>query len=403
MYRNFMSKLAILAVLGIAGFALVAQTTLPQGEQSSIYIGELKIQSSVIESATKDDKPLVLKRVAQSLDTQFISALSATRTFQIVERKRKSDLEQEQGFAAAAVDPNDKSAAQTGKMAGAKYVLLPQIDGFEDLVDVQDYQKIGRKSMRRKVYLSALVQIVDTSTGQLLPDVASIQLTQEEIVENSRNNVGLKGSDAALVELAKKVAAALCQDAVALLRPAKVLTITGKQVLINRGTAAGFEEGRAVKFFAFNEIKDEDSGEMFRNEIEVGQGKVTRSDAKQSYATLDGENLGVGKGCVVKLVKEKPMPGIVLKPSMPGGAFPEDPRKVPKEDAPETPGSSEKPLKFDNDDEVKDEAGTENTQSPKTEEVKDSPAAKDQGKPKVDSQDPKKEAGGNNVEPAKSE
>ena len=226
--------------------------------------------------------------------------------------------------------------------------------------------------MRRKVFVSALVQIVDTTTGQLLPDVATAQLTQEEIVENSRNGVGLKGSDAALVELAKKVAASLCQEAVAILRPAKILTITGKQVLINRGTAAGFEEGLPVKFFAFNEVKDEDSGELFRNEVEVGQGQITRSDAKQSYASIEGENLGIAKGCVVKPVKRKPKAKEVLNPSMPGGAFPEDPRRVPRQPAPETPGSSEKPLNFDVDD-AKNDPGIRDVQPP-PKAVKDAPS-----------------------------
>jgi curli biogenesis system outer membrane secretion channel CsgG len=348
MCKKFMSKYMFFALFIITGLGLEAQTALPQGEQAGIYIGEMKIQPSVIATATQNGKQLILQRVSQSLDTQFIAALSSTRIFQLVERKRKSELEQEQGFSATAVDPNDKNAAQIGKMAGAKYALLPQIDGFEDLVDTQEYQKIGRTSMRRKLFVSALVQIVDTTTGQLLPDVATAQLTQEEIVENSRTGVGLQGSDAALVELAKKVAASLCQEAVAILRPAKILTITGKQVLINRGTAAGFEEGLPVKFFAFNEVRDEDSGELFRNEVEVGQGQITRSDAKQSYASIEGENLGVAKGCVVKPVKRRPKAKEVLNPSMPGGAFPEDPRRVPRQPAPETPGSSEKPLNFDN-------------------------------------------------------
>ncbi len=341
-----MVKRFLIGVLAVSTFGLLAQTDIPQGSLSGIYIGELKIQTSVIESAAATGKELILKRIAQSLDTQFIAALSNTRSFQIVERKRKAELEQEQGFASIAVDPNDKNAAVAGKMAGAKYVLLPQIDGFEDLVDVDDFKAIERKSMRRKIYLSALVQIVDTTTGQLLPDVATAQLTQEEIVENSRTGVGLQGSDSALVELAKKVAASLCQDSVAFMRPAKVLDLTGAQVLINRGLPAGFKEGLRVKFYAFKEVKDDDTGESFRNEIEVGEGVLVRSDAKQSYAKIEGENLGIAKGCIAKVQKVEPVTEPLL-PSMPGGSFPEDPRRVPRDPAPETPGSSEKPLQFE--------------------------------------------------------
>ncbi len=339
-----------LAVVGLLGGAVQAQAPrlLPQGEQSGIYIGGLKIQPSVIEAAKKSGKHLQLKRTAQALDSQFISALSAARVFQIVERKRKSELEEEQGFAATAVDPNDKDAAQTGKMAGAKFAFLPQIDGFEDLVDVKNFKAIGRASMRRRVFLSATVSIVDTSTGRVLPDVPTAQMFQEEIVENSSTGTGLQGSDAALVELAKKVAASLCQDAIAILRPAKVLAITGQQILINRGAPSGFVEGMTVEFFATEEVKDEDSGETFRNEVPVGKGVITRADPKQSYAKIDGANFGVTKGCVVKLIRPK-LAADAIPVSAPGGSLPEDPRRVPRQPAPDTPGSSEKPLKFDSD------------------------------------------------------
>jgi curli biogenesis system outer membrane secretion channel CsgG len=339
---------ALAAALGLISAVAPAQDPLPKGEQSGIYVGELKVQPAVVESAQKNGKLLSIKLAAQSLDTQFISALSAARVFQVMERKRKADVEQEQGFAATAVDVNDKDAAQAGKMAGAKYAFLPQIDGFEDLVDTQEYKAIGRTSMRRRLFLSATVTIVDTTTGRLLPDVANVQMTQEEIVENSRTGTGLQGSDIAVVELAKKVANSLCQDAIALLRPAKVLAVTGPQVLINRGAPAGFKEGMAVEFFAFEEVKDEDSGETFRNEVFVGKGSIIRADPKQSYARIEGNNLGVAKGCVVKPVKVKAVK-LEVPVSAPGGSFPEDPRRVPAKPADSAPGSSDKPLQFDTD------------------------------------------------------
>ena len=75
---------------------------------------------------------------------------------------------------------------------------------------------------------------------------------------------------------------------------------------------------------------------------------VTRADPKQSYALIEGNNLGVAKGCIVKLVKVNAVrPGIPV--SAPGGSFPEAPRRVPAQPADSTPGSSDKPLQFDTD------------------------------------------------------
>jgi len=136
-----------------------------------LFIGAMKVQSSVRQLAVREGTELELNRVAQSLDSQFINAVSATRVFQLVNRKRIKDIQLEQAFAAVSVDPNDKNAAQTLKMSGARYAFLPQIDGFQLRTDTDVYT-VGRESQTRKFYLSVQVQIVDTTTGELLPDVS---------------------------------------------------------------------------------------------------------------------------------------------------------------------------------------------------------------------------------------
>jgi curli biogenesis system outer membrane secretion channel CsgG len=314
---------------------------LSKGEKDTIFIGPLKVQPSVIEMAEKKNSLPELKRVFNSLETQFISALNATRVFQLVERNRKADIELEQGFAAVAVDPNDKNAAQTGKMAGAKFAFLTQIDGFEDKSETSEYKAIGRASLSRKLFLSATVQIVDTTTGKLLPDSPSVQLTKTEEVENAK--IGqLSGSDEVIVALAKEMAKKLSQEVVALLRPAKVLTVTGKQVMFNRGSEAGFNKGDLVEIYAVQNVKDDDTGEVFRNEVPVGQATINRIDKNQSYAVISGDDMGITKGCVVRFVKtaanraaEGEPPPDVTRPDF-----------EKKGDTGDTPGSSEKPLKW---------------------------------------------------------
>jgi hypothetical protein len=329
----------LIPILLLPLFASAAE--LSAGEKDTIFIGPLKVQPSVIEMAEKKHRQFELKRVFNSLETQFISALNATRVFQLVERSRKADIELEQGFAAVAVDPNDKNAAQTGKMAGAKFAFLPQIDGFEDTSETVEYQAIGRASLNRKLFLSAVVQIVDTTTGKLLPDSPSIQLTKTEEVENAR--IGqLSGSDEVIVALAKEMAKKLSQEVVAFLRPAKVLAVTGKQVLINRGSEAGFNKGDLIEIYAVQSVKDEDTGEVFRNEVPVGQAVISRIDKNQSYAAISGDDMGITKGCVVRFVKSAASRASEAEP-------PPDttqPDFGTKGDPGTTPGSSEKPLKW---------------------------------------------------------
>jgi curli biogenesis system outer membrane secretion channel CsgG len=279
--------------------------SLTQGEKDTIFIGELKVQPSVIEGARKKGRGHELNRILETLDTQFISALNGTRVFQLVDRKRFSDLKLEQDFAQSGnVDQDDKHAAKSGKMAGAKFAFLPMVDTFEDRSETSEYQKIGRSDMKRKLYLSVTVQVIDTTSGKLLPDSPSVQLKREESVEGGRLGQ-VSGSEEAIVELAREMAQKLSQELVGLLRPAKILSVTGKQIMINRGSEAGFAKGDLVEIYASQDVKDEDSGEIFRNEVPVGRATVIRLDKKSCYATIGGDDMGITKGCLVRSIQTK--------------------------------------------------------------------------------------------------
>ncbi len=326
---------AILSFGVAAASALFAETTaaqLSQGEKDTIFVGPVKVQQAVLDAAKKAGRTGELDQISQALRSQLVTEINQTRVFQIVERERKDDIELEQAFAEVAVDPNDKNRAQTLKMAGAKYAFLPQIDGFEDRRATTRYEAIGRSSMSRAVWVSAVVSIVDTTTGALLPESPSVTVKSGSSAEYVRQGASL-GGDELISAMTKDLASKLARETVTLMRPAKVLSVTGTQIQINRGTEAGFEVGSELQFFATEDVKDEDTGEIFKNEVPVGQGVVKRSDAKQSFAEPKGENLGIAKGCVVKIAKN-------AAPDKPVAVA----RKKPVE--PVNSGSGEKPLQF---------------------------------------------------------
>jgi curli biogenesis system outer membrane secretion channel CsgG len=304
---------------------------LAQGEKDTIYIGPIKVSDSVAEAAKKRGRSNQLNQLAEALRGQLLTELNQTRVFQLVERERKEYIELEQAFSEVAVDPNDPKRAQTMKMMGAKFVFLPRLDGFEDASSAERFQAIGRANLSRSVWATVVVQITDTTTGAILPESPSVKVKKSNSVEYAKEGSSL-GGDELIGSLAKELAEKLAQETVALLRPAKVLTVTGSQIMINRGTEAGFTEGTTVEFFATEDVKDEDTGEVFKNEVSVGMGVIARSDAKQSFADQKGENLGIAKGCLVKALKKAAPSGAVaskkIKPEEPSG------------------GSGEKPIQF---------------------------------------------------------
>jgi curli biogenesis system outer membrane secretion channel CsgG len=324
----------ILYVLGAlfigSGVVSSASAQLAQGEKDTAYIGPVKVNESVEEAAKRRKDLNGLNQLREGLRTELVTEINQTRVFQIVERERKDDIELEQAFAQVAVDPNDKNAAQMMKMKGAKFAFLPRIDAFEDNSSTTKYEAIQRKDVSRTVWVSAVLTVVDTTTGALLPESPSVKVKRSNSLEYARMGAGL-GGDELLSQVTKELAQKLAQEIVTLMRPAKVLTITGPQIMINRGTEAGFESGSEVEFFATEDVKDDDTGEVFKNEISVGKGVVKRADAKQSFAEAKGENLGIAKGCIVKVLRR-------------GGGKAVVARKAPEEKL--SAGSSEKPISF---------------------------------------------------------
>jgi len=311
-----------------------------KGEKETIFIAPIKVQQPVIEGAAKMNRLAELQRLSSSLESQLVSALNGTRVFQLIKQSRAPEVEPEQETAPSTVS-DDKKAAESGSTAGAKYAFMPRIDGFEDRSDIVEYRAIGRASLNRKIFLSALVQVVDTTTGKVLPDSPSIQLSRSEVIENGR--IGqLAGSEEVLVALAKEMAKKLSQEVVALLMPAKVLTVTGRVVMFNRGSEAGFAKGDLVEIYTVQNVKDDDSGEILRNELPVGQAVISRIEKYQSYATISGDDSGITKGCVVRFVKSAASRASEWEPP-PDATKPDFGTKV---DTGTTPGSSEKPLKW---------------------------------------------------------
>ena len=339
MNRYVRALLAVSLMMLLSPLLTFAAGEVEKVEKETIFIAPLKVQPPVIAGAEKANRLAELKRLSSSLESQLVSALNGTRVFQLMDLSRTPEVKPEEGDATASVDQDDKKAAESGRAVGATYVFIPLIDGFEDRSDIVEYHAIGRASLNRKIFLSVVVQVVDTTSGKVLPDSPSIQLTTTEVVENAR--IGqLAGSEEVLVALAREMAQKLSQEVVALLMPAKVLTVTGRVIMFNRGSEAGFAKGDLVEIYTVQQVKDDDTGEVLRNELPVGQAVISRIEKYQSYATISGDDSGITKGCVVRFVKSAASRASEWEP-------PADvtlPDFGTKGDSGTTPGSSEKPL-----------------------------------------------------------
>ncbi|QBG47988.1 hypothetical protein EGM51_11475 [Verrucomicrobia bacterium S94] len=281
-----MSKIKLAATL-LFYTAVFCGTT--QAQRKVLAVAEVKIADSIKSSAQKDNTLLSLQRVTDAIDGQLIDAMNGTRKFELTAR---SDL-----------DALLEDAALTGdtiQATKADYLIVPSVDDFQDFLETMTFSGIGKTVSKRKIRLGMVARIYEVKTGKLI-ESANFQLDNkqmEDLLSSSKNG---SFSDELLRKIAQQMSLQVANRVVDVIYPAKILSITGKQAMINRGDGTGITAGQVWEVFAIGEeMIDPDTGESLGgSEIKVGELKITRVNPKFSIGVLT-EDFGVVKGSVVR-------------------------------------------------------------------------------------------------------
>jgi curli biogenesis system outer membrane secretion channel CsgG len=289
------------------GFALFAVTLLPalasaQDGKATLAISSIKPTPS-LDAMVRPDKKLELGRIIESLNSQLIDRVNATRKFEVVGRSDLNDILKEQDLGASG-NVDAKTAAQAGKLAGAKYLLVTTVDDFQDYVETATFTGTDRSATKRVFRLSVVGKIYDSSTGKLL-ESANLQTGNDAFKDFTENrSYSVKDgnlSDEMMVAVARDMAEKIANHFADVIFPAKVLIRRDKEVIINRGEGGGVAVGDVFNAYALGEeLIDPDTKESLgREEVRVGKVKITQVNPKTSTADiLDDE--GVDKGAVLR-------------------------------------------------------------------------------------------------------
>jgi curli biogenesis system outer membrane secretion channel CsgG len=151
----------------IATFVLCAAALLPllatAQDKATLAIGPVKATPSLLESvnsktlagtvsgAKKEimqfDTKQELNRVIESLDSQLIDRVNATRKFDVVSRSDLAEVLKEQDLGASG-NVDAKAAARAGKVSGAKYLLITTVDDFQDYIEKAVFEGTGQTGHR---------------------------------------------------------------------------------------------------------------------------------------------------------------------------------------------------------------------------------------------------------------
>src|SRR5487761_1937938 len=282
------SSLIILPLIALALLPAPAPAQDGSGK-ATIAIASIKPTPSLAAS-TKPDKKLELGRIIESLDSQLIDRVNATRKFEVVGRSDLNDVMKEQDLGASG-NVDAKTSAKAGRLTGAKYLLVTTVDDFQDYVETATFEATGRSSFKRMFRFSAVSKVYESSTGKLL-ESANFQTGNDafkRITENRSYSVRDGDlNDDMMVAISRELAQKIANRVADVIFPAKILVRRDKEVTINRGEGGGVAIGDTFNVFApGNELIDPDTKESLgREEVKVGQVKITQVNPKTSTAEI---------------------------------------------------------------------------------------------------------------------
>ena len=171
-------------------FVLLGAALLPAlasaQDKATLGISSIKPTPSLADSA-RPDKKLEMNRIIESLDSQLVDRINATRKFDVVGRSDLNNVIKEQDLGASG-NVDAKTAAQAGKLAGAKYLLVATVDDYQDYVEKATFEGTGDTATKRVFRFSIVGKIYDSTTGKLL-ESANFQTGNDEFkqIQQERN------------------------------------------------------------------------------------------------------------------------------------------------------------------------------------------------------------------------
>ena len=291
------------------GFVLLSAALLPllaaAQEKATIAVSSIKPTPSLAASV-KPDKKSSLDRIVESLDSQLIDRINATRKFDVVGRSDLNNVIKEQDLGASG-NVDAKTAAKAGKLTGAKYLLVATVDDFQDYVERAAFEGTGRTATKRVFRLSIIGKIYDSTTGKLL-ESANFQTGNDAFkqIQQERNYSVKDGelSDEMMVAVSRTLAEKIANRVADVIFPAKVIAKRDNVVTINRGEGAGVMVGDVFNVFALGEMMiDPDTKEKLGAE-EVKVGKVKISDITPKFSKAETlEDTGIATGAILRKVQ----------------------------------------------------------------------------------------------------
>jgi hypothetical protein len=292
-------------------FSLFIAVLLPalasaQDGKATIAVSPIRPTPS-LDASVRPDKRLEMGRIIESMNSQLIDRINATRKFDVVGRSDLSDILYEQALDTS-TNVATNTVAKAGKLAGATFLLVATVDDFQDYVETATFAGTGRSATKRIFRLSVVGKLYDSSSGKLIESV-NLQTGNDAFKDISENrSYSTKDgnlTDEMMIMVARDMAQKIANHFADVIFPIKVLIRRDNQVTLNRGEGGGVAVGDTFNAYALGqELIDPDTKESLgREEVKVGTVKITQVNPKTSLADVVDDQ-GIDKGAILR----KPAP-----------------------------------------------------------------------------------------------
>lgn len=291
-------KHVFLPLLLLTTLALGAQT-----EKASLAVGPVEATRGVEAAAGREGAAVALDRVVEAIDAELINSFQQTRRFDLFARSDLDAILAEQDLAQSGnLDPADPDTAEAFRLGGVQYLVVTTVTDFQDYEETATFEAIGKSATKRLVRIGAIAKIYDTTTGKLL-ETARVETTERDVEEEPSYQSTRTGelSDNLLNEVSQAAADRIATRVTDVLFPARIVGMTGKIVLFNRGDGFDVEPGDVWTVYAEgDEMVDPDTGESLGAvEAEVGKVRVIEVLPRVSRAEIV-EDYGIEELQVVR-------------------------------------------------------------------------------------------------------
>jgi hypothetical protein len=286
----------------LAGLLLTITLGTAQSVKTPLAVTSVQPLSALATSMAASGKAASLTRVVESYDSQLIDRINASRKFEIVSRSDLKEVLREQELTGSGnVAPDDPDAAQAGKLAAAKYVLVATIDDFDDNTERMTFTNLNKVGLKRTLRLSTTAKIYDSTSGKLI-ESANVRLERkDDRMEAGDLQRTAESSDVLLLDITRQAAEQIATRLADVAFPIRVLVKRDAQLTLNRGEGTGIEPGQVYDVFVQGEtLVDPDTGETLgREEVLIGKARIVRVHPKLATAEIL-EDFGINRGAVLR-------------------------------------------------------------------------------------------------------